>query len=44
LFDDVYDLHLALMNSPGHRENILMPDLEVVGIGIQTGTYDYGSG
>ena len=22
LFDDVYDLHLALMNSPGHRENI----------------------
>ena len=44
LFDDVYDLHIALMNSPGHRENILMPDLEVVGIGIQTGTYDYGSG
>ena len=44
LFDDVYDLHIALMNSPGHRENILMPELEVVGIGIQTGTYDYGSG
>ncbi|PRY73910.1 CAP domain-containing protein [Marivita geojedonensis] len=44
LFDDVYDLHIALMNSPGHRENILMPDLEVVGIGIQTGTYRYESG
>ncbi|SHH62001.1 DUF4214 domain-containing protein [Marivita hallyeonensis] len=44
LFDDVYDLHLALMNSPGHRENILMPDLEVVGIGIQTGNFVYESG
>jgi len=44
LFDDVYDLHIALMNSPGHRENILMPNLEVVGIGIQTGTYSYDSG
>jgi hypothetical protein len=44
LFDDVYDLHLALMNSPGHRENILMPDLDVVGIGIQTGAYSYDSG
>ena len=39
-FDDVYELHVALMNSPdGHRENILRPDLEVVGIGIQTGTF-----
>ncbi|MFA8386070.1 MAG: DUF4214 domain-containing protein [Pelagibaca sp.] len=44
LLDDVYDLHIALMNSQGHRENILMPDLEVVGIGIQTGTYTYDSG
>lgn len=44
LFDDVYDLHIALMNSAGHRENILMPELEVVGIGIQTGTYSYDSG
>jgi uncharacterized protein YkwD len=31
LFDDVYDLHIALMNSKGHRETILMPELEVVG-------------
>lgn len=44
LFDDVFDLHIALMNSAGHRENILMPELEVVGIGIQTGTYSYDSG
>ncbi|WP_439122058.1 DUF4214 domain-containing protein [Marivita sp.] len=44
LFDDVYDLHIALMNSPGHRENILMPELEVVGIGIQTGSYSYDTG
>lgn len=44
LFDDVYDLHLALMNSAGHRENILTPDLEVVGIGIQTGNFSYSSG
>jgi hypothetical protein len=44
LFDDVYELHVALMNSDGHRENILMPELEVVGIGIQTGTFAYDSG
>ena len=44
LFDDVYDLHVALMNSPGHRENILKPDLEVIGIGIQTGNFAYDSG
>ena len=43
-FDDVYELHVALMNSDGHRENILRPDLEVVGIGIQTGTFAYDSG
>lgn len=44
LFDDVYDLHVALMNSPGHRENILMPDLEMIGIGIQTGNFAYDNG
>ena len=44
LFDDVYDLHVALMNSQGHRENILTPDLEVVGIGIQTGNFAYEAG
>lgn len=44
LFDDVRDLHVGLMNSPGHRANILHPDLEVVGIGILTGSFTYGSG
>lgn len=44
LFDDVYDLHIALMNSDGHRKNILMPELEVVGIGIQTGSFTYNTG
>lgn len=44
LFDDVHDLHLALMNSQGHRDNILTPDLEVIGIGIQTGNFTYTGG
>lgn len=44
LFDDVYDLHIALMNSAEHRANILNPDLEVIGIGIQTGDFRYDSG
>ena len=42
--DDVEDLHESLMNSPGHRANILNPDLEYVGIGIEVGNYDYGNG
>ncbi|WP_428514655.1 CAP domain-containing protein [Roseovarius sp.] len=35
--DDVVDLHNGLMNSPGHRANILNPDFEVIGLGIETG-------
>ncbi|WP_147110398.1 CAP domain-containing protein [Tateyamaria sp. syn59] len=35
--DDVADLHTSLMNSAGHRANILNPDFEVIGIGIETG-------
>ena len=35
--DDVVDLHQSLMNSPGHRANILNPDFEVIGIGIEEG-------
>ncbi len=42
--DDVYDLHVALMNSPGHRANLLDPDLELVGIGIDVGTFTFDSG
>ncbi|MDW3223613.1 MAG: CAP domain-containing protein [Paracoccaceae bacterium] len=39
LSDDVVDLHQGLMNSPGHRANILNPNLEVIGIGIERGEY-----
>lgn len=35
--DDVEDLHNSLMDSPGHRANILHPDLEYIGIGIEIG-------
>ncbi|WP_050603990.1 CAP domain-containing protein [Ruegeria sp. 6PALISEP08] len=35
--DDVAQLHQNLMNSPGHRANILNPDFEYIGIGIETG-------
>jgi len=35
--DDVIDLHNALMNSPGHRANILNPNFELIGIGIELG-------
>lgn len=37
--DDVANLHAGLMNSPGHRANILNPDFEVIGIGIERGDY-----
>lgn len=40
LEDDVVDLHNALMNSPGHRANILDPNVTVVGIGIELGEFD----
>ena len=39
LADDVIDLHQSLMNSAGHRANILNPALEVIGIGIERGDY-----
>lgn len=35
--DDVADLHRALMNSPGHRANILNPNFDLIGIGIEEG-------
>ncbi len=35
--DDVVNLHQSLMNSPGHRANILNPDFELIGIGIEEG-------
>ncbi|MBY6140779.1 hypothetical protein KUV26_15165 [Leisingera daeponensis] len=39
LADDVIDLHNSLMNSPGHRANILSPNVEVIGIGIEQGNF-----
>ena len=39
LTDDVRDLHEGLMDSPGHRKNILDPNFEVMGVGIETGDY-----
>ncbi|WP_170397088.1 CAP domain-containing protein [Ruegeria arenilitoris] len=38
--DDVEQLHQSLMNSPGHRANILNPDYEFIGIGIEEGDYN----
>lgn len=38
--DDVIQLHQSLMNSPGHRANILNPNFEEIGIGIERGNFD----
>ncbi|SDX16314.1 Cysteine-rich secretory protein family protein [Ruegeria halocynthiae] len=35
--DDVAQLHQNLMNSPGHRANILNPDFKYIGIGVEAG-------
>ncbi len=40
--DDVINLHQSLMNSPGHRANILNPNFVEIGIGIETGTFTTG--
>ncbi len=37
--DEVISLHMQLMNSIGHRNNILNPSLEYIGIGIEIGEY-----
>jgi hypothetical protein len=37
--DDVANLHVALMNSPGHRANLLNPNFDYVGIGVEVGEY-----
>jgi uncharacterized YkwD family protein len=34
---DVQKAHTALMNSPGHRKNILSPDFTHIGVGISKG-------
>ncbi len=38
--DDVVQLHQNLMNSPGHRANILNPNFEYIGIGIEIGNFN----
>ncbi|UWQ28112.1 CAP domain-containing protein [Leisingera sp. M523] len=40
LADDVVNLHESLMNSPGHRANILNANVEVIGIGIEQGNFN----
>lgn len=44
IMDDVYDLHISLMNSPLHRANILSANFDYVGIGIEIGDFTYQSG
>lgn len=43
-FDDVMDLHIALLNSPGHRANLLSSTREYIGIGIEVGSFVYSGG
>lgn len=38
--DDVVQLHQSLMNSPGHRANILNPNFRYIGIGIEEGDFN----
>lgn len=42
--DDVADLHNSLMNSSGHRANILTAGFDYVGIGIEIGNFTYSGG
>ena len=42
-YDEVLQLHENLMNSEGHRKNILNPDFEYIGIGINFGMLTYGN-
>ena len=42
--DDVINLHNSLMNSPGHRANILNPNYVEIGIGIEVGEFTTSSG
>ena len=43
-FDEVARMHTNLMNSDGHRANILNPDLDYIGIGISLGPLTYSNG
>ncbi len=39
----IHDAHLGLMGSPGHRVNILSPDMSHVGIGVAESTGESGA-
>ncbi|MBW4709122.1 hypothetical protein KX928_15125 [Roseobacter sp. YSTF-M11] len=43
LEDDVEQIHDSLMRSPGHRANILNPNFDEIGIGIEQGDFTSGS-
>ncbi|MGB3165888.1 MAG: CAP domain-containing protein [Alteraurantiacibacter sp.] len=42
--DDVADVHESLMNSAGHRDNILDPNFEEIGIGVERGDFTNARG
>ena len=42
--DDVAQIHDSLMISPGHRANILNPEAEDIGIGVEIGTFSGANG
>ena len=44
LSDDIVDVHESLMNSPGHRANLLDPNLQEIGIGVEQGAFSAGGG
>ena len=43
-FDEVKDRHIAFMNSPGHRANILHATRDYIGIGIEIGSFTNDEG
>ena len=38
--DEIRQMHQNLLDSPSHRKNILDPELEYIGIGLEVGRYD----
>ncbi len=41
--DEIDNLHLGLMNSPGHRANLLDPEFTHLGLGIYIGNYTFNT-
>ena len=40
LRDEIRQMHQNLLDSPSHRKNIIDPDLEYIGIGLEVGQYN----